>query len=685
MKKRLLATSLILFLAFAIALQVSQKAFAEHNPSVYWTNTGTDHMIVSSISWPSWFTFTAKSLPIPDTTVDSITRIKFVIPRDISNNLVLFHFTTSSQPEGWSGTPDEFDAAGWPGVVIFEARTSPGIAVNQAADFSIQFSEGPSVCNYNFAVYTVDSIEKTQLRWLYLTIDDKAPEITTLVPPDDPSAANPIVAIWDPYPLRHYITMKVAAKDTGTHDTGITRIEIWIDRGEGPVYVFYPRDFPIDFPTVPISFNHYGLAEGRHTVTAAAFDGAGNRGAITNVFTYHIPRLFVLDPAKGSVGPLTTYNPVTNIYTGSIVTFGGEQFGTTVRASGLPPAPPLSKGFTPNSYVDITIEHPLWGRIYVARNIATGTRGEFQVSFAFPTGPYGIYKIVATDRGEVMDYAYFEVVPKIAFNPPIVTGPALIEAMGTGLPGNGDFSRFMVDDTDSLLTANTHVLNTWHTYDNGTLYTNMAYKPGFMLPVLENGEYMVKLWIANGWYWNGIEGARQEIGPYEASDTVKVANDIHGVIELLNELKPIIVRIDGNVVEIKTEAGKIETKLDDIKPVIADIQTKVGDIQSKVVTIQTIVGTISGTVGRVEADCIQINTTVGTIWIKIKDVDFTKLAKLDQLPAEGVAKEASVQSVKNNVDQSALTIPIGAVLSAIAAIAAVIAAVVVVRRLKVAS
>lgn len=483
--------------------------------------------------------------------------------------------------------------------------------------------------------------------------------------------------------MRHYVTINVAAKDTGTHDTGITEIQIWINGTL--VRVFSPADFPIGFPTVPITFNHYGLEEGYYNITALAVDGAGNRGPLTHFFAYHIPRLFVLDSAKGSVGPLTTQNTVTKIYNGSVVTFGGEVFGTIVKASGLPPAPPLSKGFTPNSYVDISIEHPLWGTIYVARNVLTHAKGEFEVSFAFPTGPYGIYKIVATDRGGVVDYAYFEVVPKIAFNPPAVTGPALIEAMGTGLPGNGDLSRFMVDDTDSLLTVNTHVLNYWHTYDNGTLYTNMAYKPGFMLPVLENGEYRVKLWIANGWYWYGVEGARQGIVPYEASDTVKVANDIHGVIELLNELKPIIVRIDGNVVEIKTEAGKIETKLDDIKPVITDIQTKVGDIQTKVVTIQTIVGTINGTVARVEADCIQINTTVGTIWIKIKDVDFTKLAKLDQLPAEGVAKEASVQSVKNSADQSALTIPIGAVLSAVAAIAAVVAAVVVVRRLKVAS
>lgn len=133
MKKRLLTTFLILFLTFAIALQVSQKAFAEHNPNVYWTDTETDHMIVSSISWPSWFSFTVQSLPIPETAVDNITRIKFVIPRNVSNNLVLFHFTTSSQPDGWSGTPDEFDATGWPGVIIFDARTSPGIAVNQVA------------------------------------------------------------------------------------------------------------------------------------------------------------------------------------------------------------------------------------------------------------------------------------------------------------------------------------------------------------------------------------------------------------------------------------------------------------------------------------------------------------------------------------------------------------------------
>lgn len=657
-----------------IAMSVLPKAHAEHFPNVYWTATGNNSLYVSGIQWPSWFAaFTVENLDRDVEILHDIITIKFVIPRE--GDYVLFHFVESRQPDGWTGTPDEFDADGWPGVIIFSAREVEGIGRGESANFQIQFESGPSVCDYHFAVYTIDEIEATKLSWLNLTIDDNEPTVTLIAPPDT-TEVNPIIAVWDPYPINHYLEIKVTADDTGTHDTGIIRIEIWIDNSEVPNYVFFPDDFPIGFPEVPITFRHYGLSEGPHRIEAVAYDGAMNMGFDVSVFWYHIPRLFVLSPDSGSVGPTTTYDRITDIYTGSIVTFGGDTFGTRVTATGLAPAPPLSKGFTPNSRVDIMVKHSLLGTIYVAKNVITGSKGEFEVSFLFPTAYYGLYKVIATDRGGVSDYAFFEVVPKIAYNPPIVVGPALIEAFATGLAGNGDIVSFMVDATDALATVNTHVAFYWFSDENGTLYTDIAYKPGFDFPVLENGEYEVTLRIY-GWYWDGIEG--EPIGEtyHEVSDIVQVANDFQALLDAMgrvengfNLIKPVIYAINGTVVSINTEVGKIETKLDNLKPVV-------DRIDGNVVTIKTIVGYINGNVTLIKGDTATILSNQGIIITKLDNIISALDAKANQTTADDILGKL--------VDiPTPLTINLATIMATIAAIASIIAVIVVVRRLKVA-
>jgi archaellum component FlaC len=677
MKRKLLTIALLLFLTLPIAMSVLPRASAEHFPNVYWTATETTSMYVSGITWPSWFAaFTVENVNEDVEVQHAIITIKFVIPRDLDTDLVLFHFTQSRQPDGWTGTPDEFDASGWPGVIIFNARDVEAyIGRGQSADFEIQFESGPSVCNYRFAVYTVDEIEATKLSWLYLTIDDNAPTVTLIAPPET-TEENPIIAVWDPYPINHYLVITVTAEDTGTHDTGITRIEIWIDGSEVPNYVFYPEDFPIGFPEVPITFRHYGLGEGGHIITAVAYDGAMNPGYDEAVFWYHIPRLFVLSPDSGSVGPTNTHNIITDIWSGSQVTFGGETFGTLVTATGLAPAPPLSRGFTPNSHVDIMVVHSTLGTIYVAKNIPTGQHGEFQVQFLFPTTYYGMYKVIASDRGGVTDYAFFEVVPKIAYNPPIVVGPHVIEAFATGLAGNGEVAYFMVDGTDALATVNMHAVYNWYSDELGNLYTNIASAPGFAFPVLQNGAYQVTLGIY-GWYWDGFEG--ESIGEtyHEVTDTVQVANDFQALLDAManvedgiNSIRPTIVRIDENVVDILTEVGAIETKLDDIKP-------RVADIQGRVVTIQTIVGQIKGNVTSIKGDTVTIITNQGTITTKLDSIISALGAKAAQTTADDILNKL--------VDiPTPLTINIATVMATIAAIASIIAVIVVVTRLKVA-
>lgn len=727
MAKKILTLSLLAFFVLALAMPLLPRAYAVHSPNVNWmfptvpNGKQATSMIVSGINFPSWFNFTVQSNPISGGTPNNIVKIELVIPRNATTNLVYFDFVKSAQPNGWTSTPSEFDANGWPGLITFANSTSMGITPStplQNCVFQVEFSAGPSVCNYDFKVYTVDTTTQTELSDLYLTIDNTPPEITTLVPNNNSN----ITANWNPYPLAHYLVIQVAADDHrpgAKHDTGIWQIQISIDNVLK--YTLHSSDFPVNFPTVPITLNYYGLSEGSHTITAVAWDGANNTVSQTNTFMYHIPRLFFASPTQGTVGPLTTYNSIKGVYVGSITTFGGIQFGTNVTVTGLPPAPPLSKGFTPNSFVDIFVYSPLWGKIPVLRNVPTGSKGQFQAWFLFPTGPYGIYKIEADDLGGVVDTAYFNVIPQIAYNPPIVIGPATVEALGTGLPGSASITSFMINGTDALSTIDHHVVN-WQTHDNGTLYTNIADEPGLLMPVLQNGLYNLKLAV-QGQKWNGFASVDGGSGSYstvtyEVQNTVQVANDFQSLLNAMKSvtdgfkiLQPTIASINGTVVSINTEVGKIEAKLDDLKPTVLSIQ-------NDLIKLNTTIGQIWGKVSPInwndiltmKTAVLQINMTVGQIAAKVVGVDFSHLNDLgtilvntnvlptiklstDQISAiksntdklySAPEKTGTIDSISSAVTSTPLSIGITAVLAAIAAIAAVATAMVVTRRLKVA-
>jgi hypothetical protein len=201
--------------------------------------------------------------------------------------------------------------------------------------------------------------------------------------------------------------------------------------------------------------------------------------------------------------------------------------------------------------------------------------------------------------------------------------------------------------------------------------------PFLQVPFLQPGTYDVTVYRFNmretGQLVHSYSKTESKTIPFSLEKTtvnadVKTLEDLINYCKgILDAVKPIITNISDTTVSIKTDVGTILAKVNDIQP-------RIVDIQNGCVTVKTIVGDIQGTVGRIEADCIQVNSTVGNIWIKIKDLNLTDMAK-----------ETTSQDIKTAVDTVPLAMPIATVLSAIAAIAAVVAAVVVVRRLKVAS
>src|SRR3990170_8536847 len=406
--------------------------------------------------------------------------------------------------------------------------------------FAVRFILGPAFCNYDFPIYTVDTRDVTNRRWLYLEIDNVKPKVEIHAPAD----GQTVKAIWNPYPLKHYVWINITATDDvdplKKHNTGISTVKIYFDN---------KLIKTLTDVTKPISEQYYGLdgpiKEGTHTVKAEAWDGVGNAAVPDeNKFTYEIPKLFKITPDKGTVGPTTTFDEESELYVGSIYSHGKKTLGTLITVEGLPPAPPLSKGFTPKSTVTISVEDPIRGSAEVLR-LKTGDKGEFKGSFYMITVPYGTYMILARDLGGVSDYSFFTVDWEIIYKPEIVTGPAVIEAKATGLTSDGYIDRFMIDDTDALLSVDWHSVEYWTSTEFGVLTTSMAPKPGFLLPLLENGAYNISLRIVNGRWWDGtaVEGGWEPFPNNEqiVFNIVHVANDFESLLDAMDSLKKTLV------------------------------------------------------------------------------------------------------------------------------------------------
>jgi len=401
-----------------------------------------------------------------------------------------------------------------------------------------------------------------------------------------------------------------------------------------------------------------------YVVEAIAEDNAGNTAsADPHDFSYHCLKTRIeLTPNQGTVGPTTELDPDTGWYEGSIYPYGSKTLGTNVGVDGF--------GFNENSMVSI------YACDLLVKEVEANSTGGFTTSFIFPTCAGGPQTVYAEDDAEAQRSASktFTVKPEIIYKPEIVIGPAVIEAIATGLPSKADVKGFTIDGTDALLTVNQHVVNYWYTDAKGVLHSHAAGNPGFSMPVLEPGTYEIALWRAYG----------------EGEYTLIVANKLHVVncfedlcgvldeLELkLDYLKPIIEEIRDNVATIKSDVGIIKA---DVKDIIIDI----GIIKGDVAEIKTKVGTIIGYVDDINwQDIIDIKTDVGIIKAKVENVDFTEMAN------NIVTIKTDVGDIKVDVtdtigDEWTMPLSITAVLSAIAAIAAITAVVVVLRRLKVA-
>lgn len=511
--------------------------------------------------------------------------------------------------------------------VIFAATEEDAELLTEIGIFQIVFEEGPtSEDTYIWIVSTTDSVKEAHVYYPEQYIDRSNPVVEI----EYPLHEETVTALWD-WP-DHYLWIKVRASDVGS---GIDRVEIYID-GE---LQLHERDGEHE---VLIEKKKSNLIEGWHNITAKAFDRAGRSARDEIKFYYVIPEIWIqIEPDKGTVGPTTTVDNE-GVFRGSKVTYNSKTLGTEVTMEG--------GGFTTNSKVNVTIN-----ALLVVKNAETDGTGYFTGSFLVPTLPQGSYRVTAVDLQGIMpsEDEFFTVVPEIVYDPEIVIGPSVIEVIATGLPSYEEIDRFMIDGTDALVGTIRHVRSYWYTDSDGVLYTTMAEKPGFVMPVMEPGTYEITIVFDVG------------EGTFSVSNKLYVVNDFKDLLDAIEEnggklddIDAKIVQIKGDIAVIMTKLGEIQAELDDIIEDIVLVKGDTEDIIGHAVLIKTSIGEIKGTVTSIEDDVATIQTDVGVIQTDVEDIS----------------------GLKEPIDTISSLQPATVALSLIAAISAIAAAVMVLRK-----
>ncbi|MEM1989938.1 MAG: hypothetical protein QW782_04825 [Candidatus Bathyarchaeia archaeon] len=443
-------------------------------------------------------------------------------------------------------------------------------------------------------------------------------------------------------------------------------------------------------------WNSTGYKAGRYTVVVKARDLGYNVGEGS---TYFYLSGLSISPAKGTVPPID-YTKCQNItkamnewlVTASIFTdpASGKSLGTEITIEGI--------YMTPNSKVNVTVdwlpypEIAAGEKILLAMNVPTDAEGNFVKKIVFPTTIMGTYNITAVDAKGVAMQAIFEVIPGMILTPDPVVGSALIKVIATGLPGStyyvGDVPYYvdsidlLINDTDALSTiaghAGEYLWSRWSTDKNGTLtsesYNKYTVKPGFIMPIIEPGNYVFKLILEGGVFYNCTRKAVQPVTKATVpSDSVKVVNafkeftlivsKMDELLALLNSMNVVLTSVEGNVASLVTDVGEIKTNVGNLVKALSDLNAVITDIKDDVATIKTDVGTVKTSVSNlasllnsvgakvdsVSGDVATIKTNVGTISAKVGVLD-TISSKVDTMSGKVDSVSSKVDSVSGKVD-----------------------------------
>ncbi|NLI74605.1 MAG: hypothetical protein GX369_07565, partial [Euryarchaeota archaeon] len=306
-----------------------------------------------------------------------------------------------------------------------------------------------------------------------------------------------------------------------------------------------------------------------------------------------------VEPTKSS-NEGTSDNGITEGYI-TYDTLGEESLGTEVVIYGH------LYGYADNEFSIMVKINGNNNDLIVAKG-ETDELGYFEVEFNFPTLPGGEYEIYAMVGENEIDLKIIEegeeeivpliftVLPGIIIENPVVTGPSILRIIATGFSDSDDISILLIDGTDALYGMNPQI-SEWTFNKNGVLEGYKESNPGFILPILEAGDYIITLRVDDEDYGsklsieNVIADLEDLLGGIisEIRDGVAIIKTDLGEIQIaLDELDAKIVDItDDMMLIIETELGEIQIALDELDAKIVDItddmmliiETELGEIQ----------------------------------------------------------------------------------------------------------
>jgi hypothetical protein len=527
-----------------------------------------------------------------------------------------------------------------------------------------------------------------------------------------------------------WIGARVTYADSGvTMSAGTVRAYIYNETGA----LIAEKPMSFDTPTRMwwCSWNSTGYPAGRYTVVVKARDIGYNVGEGS---TYFYLSGLSISPVKGTVPPIE-YTRCENLtktmdvwrVTASIFTdpASGKSLGTEITIRGV--------HMTPNSKVNVTVDwlpYLQGKKILLAMNLPTDAEGNFAKTIVFPTTIMGTYKITATDAKGLTMEAEFEVIPGMILTPDPVVGSALIKVIATGLPNASDSIDLLINDTDALSTIAGHagvyleyLESRWYADANGTLVSrsmnDYVVKPGFIMPIIEPGTYVLKLFLEDGEFYNCTLGITQKVkDPTMVSDSVKVVNafkeftlivdKIDALTSLLKSMNVTLASVDGNVATLLSDTGAIKTSVSNLAKALSDLNAIVTDVKDGVATIKTDVGAIKTSVGdlksllnsvggkvdSISGDIATIKTDVGAIKAKVGVLDAisskvdtvsgkvdTVSGKVDTMSGKVDTATSAAQGASSAVAGLTTAVWIAVVLSLIAAIASIVAIIQVSRKI----
>ncbi len=651
---------------------------------------------------------------------DPIIRVEVIIPQDIEGN-ALFNLKDSKVTDAsgrdvlaWTSEIVEADANGWVRVYRFKTESTENgvkpLGTYEELYFQLYFSEGENECNYRFTVWTYDSEQEGHRHFLWLMMDKTPPRVD--VEPVNGTTVNGLLAPCG----NHYFILNVTAADdilsaTGDpHDSGIKNASIIVTNATlstDIVYQYTNSSINLTPGKTWIFQEKIWMTtrvSGDYKITATVWDGVGNKNTTTTIFTYiKPPSPLTITPSKGYAAPKTvlidsktwlvksypeTYKGKT---LGTLVTLTGNSFGASVDVSVRVYIPTYHKYFAKYGTYNVFVNQT-----------KTKSDGTFTATFVFPKAPAGVYNVSA--QSSVMECAVkFTVLPEIIFNPDEVVGPALIDVKATGFTAENmmRYSWFFILP-DALQGVNTQADRWWYIDGNGTLVNALNYytedceppqsaNTTLNWPFLEPGTYTVEIKHIDGDYWDGNTktwihkpcfAGSNKITVIETlgllveikDDTAYIRTEVDNLEVKLDDLEPVITRIDGNVVTINSTVGRIEAKLSSLEPVITRIDGNVVEIKTTVGYVNTTLNTINPKIDTIKLDVATIKTSVGT--------DLTgKVVSIDGTVATIETKAGTIEADVEALPNLATPIYIAAILSLIAAIAAIACTILVYRKI----